>query len=480
MQNKVVKVNTAMIHEVEAIPVGVKVSLSDAGLPDLAIIGMAQTQIPELKERVRTAIRCSGFKMPNKKVVVNLGSSDSQMRGTQYDLPIALGILVLTEQIPASFIDNRMFVGELSLDGTVRHVKGMLEYGILADWQDLTLVSDGSEGIPNDKLTHLQFRQLKDALFNVPLEEVKSINITSDDDDVYDLDFSYINGQGFAKRAIEIAVAGGHSLMLIGPKDADKDGLIERIPTVFPSMSVEEKFETALVHSIKGENIEAVCKGKRPLRNPHSSSIMSSILGGGKPLNPGECSLAHNGVLWLDEMLTFKRETLKCLKQPLRCGKVCLTRADGNYVFPSNFMLVASVDATLERLKDSDSMRNVYALTNNIIDMYVNVRPMSPERKANPGNGTDSATLRAAVENAREFKAKRIQKDGAALKIEDACKMTKYDCGEALSMIEQANFNHEEFLKILNIARTIADMGQSERVTLNHVAEAAGYARLYA
>lgn len=327
-------VQGATIRGVEAIPVSVEVVISN-GLPGFAIVGMADAAIQESRERVKAALRSNGFVMPNEKIVVNLAPGALRKTGSGFDLPIALGILAATGQMDAEVVRRALVVGELSLGGGVRCSAGMLAYQRCAAGLGLELIAGApDEGFVKiegltckflERLSHVREPRFIDA----PVLSFEGIRPFGD--------YSEVLGHEMAKRALQVAAAGGHGVIMVGPPGSGKTMLAQRFGGILPNLSEEERLETALIHSVVGEDVAAILAGRRPFRSPHHSATAAGLVGGGSPPHPGEASLAHNGVLFLDEMSEFKASVLQTLRQPLENGGITLTRADGTYSFPDVF-----------------------------------------------------------------------------------------------------------------------------------------------
>lgn len=495
---------SASLLGVEAVPITVEVVVS-SGIPGMSIVGMADKAVQEAKERVKAAIRASGFSMPADKIVVNLAPGDMKKSGAGFDLPIAMGILAATQQISTALLRDRMFVGELSLEGNVRTVAGMLAFGMCAAKAGYGLVSaSGAEapiaGLEQMALTHLCRLQHDDPLVEVAQRK----NAHQELQVAPALDFGDISGQEVAKRAIQIAAAGSHGLLMVGPPGSGKTMLASRIPTILPPLEEREMLEAALVHSVAGEDTSFILAGRRPFRHPHHSASMPGLLGGGSPVRPGEVTLAHRGVLFLDELAEFNPHVLQGLRQPIEDGEVCITRAAGNVKMPARFMLVAATnpcpcgyfgdsghECTCTTGQIHKYQSRIGAPLMDRLDLQLDVHRLPTSNILEAGSGADSATLRAGVIAARSFAAWRRERNAtpdaidalrprvvaskSSREVIEECQLESEERQFVVTMADARNLSGRAIVNTLGVARTIADMAESLSVKTEHLAEAFGF-----
>lgn len=471
------------------------------GLPALSIVGLPEAAVKESKDRVRSALLNTQFEFPLQRVTINLAPADLPKEGGRFDLAIALGILAASRQLPAEELSQYEFIGELALGGALRPVRGVLPMALAAralqrqivvpqeNATEASLVS-GVAILPIahllDICAHLRHQKIITPYCNEHTPSPITARLTAD--------LSDVRGQHHAKRALEVAAAGGHNLLMLGPPGTGKTMLASRMPGILPPMTEAEALETAIIASIGSQGFDASIWGQRPFRTPHHTASAVALVGGGSQPRPGEISLAHNGVLFLDELPEFNKHVLEVLREPLESGRIVISRAAQQAEFPANFQLIAAMnpcpcgylgDPSGRCHCSSEQVRRYRAKMSgpllDRIDLHIEV-PNLPraELRAEPVRES-SAEVRQRVVKARQRQVQRYSKPNSALsnrELEQVCRLTQADEQLLDAAIEQLGLSARAWYRILKVARTIADLAANETIKTSHLTEAITYRRL--
>lgn len=496
-------VTTVAFRGIEAVPVDVQVQIAP-GLPQFAIVGLPDKAVGESRERVRAALHASGLALPPKRIIVNLAPADLPKEGSHYDLPIALGLMAAIGALPADRIADYVVLGELSLDGTIAPVAGVLPSAIAANGMGRGLIcplASGPEaawaGSQMDILAPRSLIAVANHFKGTQIMARPEAAVAEPPPDL--LDIADIKGQETAKRALEVAAAGGHNLLMVGPPGAGKSMLAARLPSILPALSPNELLELSMIASVAGEIADGRLSNRRPFRAPHHSASMAAMVGGGLRIRPGEASLAHNGVLFLDELPEFVPQVIDSLRQPLETGEIAIARANNHVTYPARFQLVAAMNPCrcgMAGQPGHSCARGVRCAADyqarlsgpflDRIDIRLEVPSVTAADMMAPSTSAEkSAAIAARVATAREIQQERFRAAGmpgvstnAQAKTSQIETMANADPA-AMSLLRDAaesmRLSARGYHRVLKVARTLADLEGADAVGRIHLAEALSF-----
>jgi len=501
----VASIKTVAFQGIDPITIEVQVQIAN-GMPTFTIVGLPDKAVSEAKERVRAALTAIGLSLPPDRITINLSPADIPKEGSHFDLPIAIGLLVAMEVIPSDAIENKVAMGELGLDGSIRAVAGALPAAMHANAQDMGFICPEESGSEAAWAGNEDVWAAKNLIGLI--NHIKGTQVLSAPKPIVQtpphshLDLSDIKGQETAKRALEVAAAGGHNMLMVGPPGAGKSMLASRLPGILPPMTAEEALETSMIASIAGTIKGGMISNQRPFRNPHHNASMPALIGGGSRAKPGEVSLAHNGVLFLDELPEFNKASLEALRQPIESARAVIARAMAHVSYPARFQLVAAMNPCQCGYLDDAGLAcsraprcgatyqsKISGPLYDRIDIHIDVPAVLASDLSLPPASEKSADVARRVLRARTLQQNRYK----GLSKDTPIRCNAYADGKLLEEIAPLDTAGQNLLntaanamrlsargyhRVLRVARTLADLEGSKNISKDHVAEALSYRRL--